>query len=30
VPVDGISIFCQNESDDCFVDVTLTGFLVDD
>ena len=29
VPVDGISIFCQNESDDCFVDVTLTGFLVE-
>lgn len=30
VPVDRISIFCENESDDCFVDVTLTGFLVED
>jgi hypothetical protein len=29
VPVDGISIFCKNESDDCFIDVTLTGFLVE-
>lgn len=25
VPVDGISIFCKNESDDCFIDVTLTA-----
>jgi hypothetical protein len=29
VPIDGISIFCKNESDDCFVDVTLTGFLIE-
>jgi hypothetical protein len=29
VPVDSITIFCQNESTDCFVDVTLTGFLVE-
>jgi hypothetical protein len=29
VPVDGISIFCKNESDDCFIDVTLTGFLIE-
>ena len=29
VPVDSISIFCKNESNDCLIDVTLTGFLVE-
>jgi len=26
VPVDSITIRCKNESDDCFIDATLTGF----
>ena len=26
VPIDSITIFCKNESDDCFIDATLTGF----
>ena len=29
VPVDDISIFCKIESDDCSIDVTLTGFFVE-